>query len=456
MRFYLLNLFASRVLACLLLDVAAFGISFGLMWQFSPLADDPALCASCAAAAFVAFSTSLYFFDAYSIRVIGSFRSSARAVICALGLAVTGGVFIYGAIPTVRPMIPAFTQGFMFYAPLILLGRWIFRNRSAKVTKRVVIMGTEELATKIARALFECRNMGLDLVGFLSDQPDEQGERICGLPVLGTSHEVDKVIERHDIDSVVVAGRNRSERFPAEELLQAKLHGHRVESGVQFYERLTGRVFLGDLRPSYLIFSEGFRPGPVYGATKRAIDIFGALVGLTLGAPLFALCALAVKLDSPGPIFFRQQRVGEGGTLFDSLKFRSMSEDAEDDTGPVFASVADSRITRVGRFLRRSRFDELPQLWNILRGDMSLVGPRPERPAFQERISERVPYFSLRSTVKPGLTGWAQIRQGYTAELDEFEEKFSLDLFYLKHRSASLDLFIMLRTLRTVVLLEGI
>jgi lipopolysaccharide/colanic/teichoic acid biosynthesis glycosyltransferase len=179
-------------------------------------------------------------------------------------------------------------------------------------------------------------------------------------------------------------------------------------------------------------------------------------VGLVLVAPVIGMCALAIRLDSPGPILYRQERVGQRGRNFRVCKLRSMRHRAEDGTGAVFSREDDDRITRVGRILRKTRFDELPQLWNVLVGDMSLVGPRPERPEFIDALSERYPYFRLRSTLKPGLTGWAQIRHGYVNDVDGFEEKLALDLYYMKHRSFMMDLLILWKTAKTMVLMHGV
>jgi exopolysaccharide biosynthesis polyprenyl glycosylphosphotransferase len=274
--------------------------------------------------------------------------------------------------------------------------------------------------------------------------------------VLGKVHEIEKILDPAKIRCIVVASKSRKEHFPKESLLAAKLRGCRVESGVSFYERLTGRVYLRDLRASYLIFSDGFRIGATATAVKRAIDVVSATVGLILVAPLLALAAIAIKLDTEGPVFYLQERVGQNNRHFRVVKLRSMHTDAEALTGAVWATLVDDRITRVGRWLRRTRLDEIPQLWNVLVGEMSLVGPRPERPEFVETLSERYPYFRARSALKPGLTGWAQIQHGYVNEIEGFEEKLALDFFYMKYRSTTMDLLILWKTAKTVVLFHGV
>jgi lipopolysaccharide/colanic/teichoic acid biosynthesis glycosyltransferase len=276
-----------------------------------------------------------------------------------------------------------------------------------------------------------------------------------GGPILGDLSHTEKIVKDQRIDWILVASRNRDERFPADLLLAAKLRGLRVDSGLVFYERLAGCIYLPNLRWSYLIFADGLRERFVTAALKRSLDLLGASVGLILCSPLLALAALAIRIDSPGPIRFRQARVGQGGRLFDVVKLRSMQDGAENETGAAFACEQDERITRVGWILRRTHLDEVPQLWNVLKGEMSLVGPRPERPEFVDMLTARFPLFRFRSIVKPGVTGWAQVRYGYAGDLEAFEQKLSLDLFYLKHRSTTLDLAILWETVKTVVLLRG-
>jgi exopolysaccharide biosynthesis polyprenyl glycosylphosphotransferase len=292
-------------------------------------------------------------------------------------------------------------------------------------------------------------------VGFLSDEHALRHEVVAGVPVVGRISEAEKVIRDLGIGWVVVASRSREEPFPAEVLLAAKLRGCRVESGLGLYERLAGRIYLPDLRWSYLVFADGPASGPVAEALRRALDLAIAGVGLVLSAPLLALAAVAIRLDSPGPVFFRQDRVGRGDRLFRVLKLRSMCDGAEEATGAVFTCEQDERITRVGRILRRAHLDEVPQLWNVLLGDMGMVGPRPERPEFVQMLTDRFPLFRYRSAVRPGVTGWAQVGHGYTCELEAFETKLSMDLFYLKHRSLVLDLLVLWKTVKDVVLLRG-
>jgi exopolysaccharide biosynthesis polyprenyl glycosylphosphotransferase len=252
-----------------------------------------------------------------------------------------------------------------------------------------------------------------------------------------------------------VASRNRNEFFPAEDLMELKLRGVRVVSGSEYYEQLTGRVYLKGLRESYLIFGQGFRTGSLAEFTRRALDVSGALVGLALASPVLLLAAIAIKLDSRGRVFFRQERVGRHGRTFPIVKLRTMFENAE-RSGPRFACEKDDRITRVGGFLRKTRLDEVPQLWNVLAGHMSLVGPRPERPEFVQQLRDQIPLFGLRTGVKPGVTGWAQIRDGYANSLEDFQDKLAHDLYYMKTRSLGMDLLILWLTVKTMFRMDGI
>jgi len=229
-----------------------------------------------------------------------------------------------------------------------------------------------------------------------------------------------------------------------------------VESGVAFLERISGKIYLRGLHPGYLIFSEGFRTGAAAAAVKRAIDIVVSSIAMIVIAPVMVICGIAIKLESEGPVLFRQVRLGRGDEPFVILKLRSMCANAEAETGAVFTAQGDARITRVGNFLRRTRLDEFPQLWNILKGDMTLVGPRAERPEFVESLNAQYSYYRLRSSVKPGLTGWAQTRYGYVSDVDAYEEKLALDFYYLKHRSTAMDLLILWQTVKTVVLARGL
>ena len=259
----------------------------------------------------------------------------------------------------------------------------------------------------------------------------------------------------NQVDLLVVALEDRRLALPIQDLLHCRLGGRDVREREEIYEQVTGKIAVEAMRPSSLIFNEGFRRHPWIDLGKRVTDVSLSLFILAVTSPLILLTALAVALDSPGPILFRQERVGQDGTLFTLRKFRSMRMDAESATGPVWSSEDDPRITRVGKFIRMTRLDELPQLFNVLRGSMSLVGPRPERQHFVDELSKQIPYYNLRHIVKPGLTGWAQINYPYGSTVQDALHKLQYDLFYIKNHSVMLDLSVLFSTIKTVLLRQG-
>ncbi|HVP31976.1 MAG TPA: sugar transferase [Myxococcota bacterium] len=458
MRYYLLNLYIRRVAFAAALDLAALLVAATLTWF---LASPPFSAAGywlAIGGAAVANFVLLYYANAYGLTVLGSGRRTLSTVTASLGVAVVAVLGLHFVFRFQQYTVETMANVAGVYIPLLLGGRMAFRVLSShpRFTRRVLVIGTSDLARAIARAVRERRNLGTEIAGFLSDDLDDQGAWIEGYPVLAQVHHIDKILAQDRISRIVVASKRRSEYFPAEELMATKLTGVKVESGVAFYERVTGRIYLRELRASYLIFSAGFAGGPWLEVPKRMLDVVVSSLGLLVGAPLIGLAALAIRLDSPGPIFFGQPRVGKGGRVFQCWKLRSMKHGAERETGPVFAGQEDDRKTRVGKILRMSRIDELPQLWNVLIGDMSMVGPRPERPEFVETLSERYPYFRMRSALKPGITGWAQIRYGYVNDVVGYEDKLALDLYYLKYRSLFMDVLILWKTLKTVLLMSGI
>jgi sugar transferase (PEP-CTERM system associated) len=458
MRYYLLNLYIRRVLAAVIADAACFALAGAITWFLLVPPFPASVYATAVAAGTLGSFAVLYYAGAYQLTVLGSPRRTLLSAFAAMGAVFAVALIAYFAVSVPVRSIEVMAHLAGLYFALILTERMVFRFISAlpRFSQRVVVIGTSDLALAIADAVRARLNLGVDMVGFLSDELVDEGASIAGYPVLGKVHEIEKVVDREKIGRIVVASKSRSEYFPADELLSAKLRGRRVEAGVSFYERITGRVYLRDLRPSYLIFSDGFRLGALAASFKRLVDVTVSGMGLLCAAPVLGLCALAIRFDSRGPVLFEQERVGQDGRLFRLIKLRSMKVDAEKHTGPAFCTQKDERVTRVGRVLRKTRLDEVPQLWNVVRGEMSLVGPRPERPEFVDSLIERYPYFRLRSTLKPGITGWAQIRHGYVNEIEGFEEKLALDLYYMKYRSTSMDLLILWKTAKTVLLFRGV
>lgn len=282
---------------------------------------------------------------------------------------------------------------------------------------------------------------------------DETGDR-C-VPEGLKSGRLLRLAKNFMADKIIVSLAERRGFFPVEELLGCKLAGIQVVDAPSFYESATHKLLIENITPSWFIFSNGFRVTRMLRLCKRILDITASLAGLTVLLPFIPFIVLAIKLDSPGPVLFRQTRVGEGDRFFTLMKFRSMREDAEAHTGAVWSQQNDPRITKVGNFLRRSRLDEVPQLINILLGDMSLVGPRPERPEFVEQLKERIPYYSERHFVKPGLTGWAQVRYPYGSSVEDAIEKLRYDLYYIKNISIVLDFYIIFKTISVILLGKG-
>jgi sugar transferase (PEP-CTERM system associated) len=257
------------------------------------------------------------------------------------------------------------------------------------------------------------------------------------------------------ISKIVVALAEKRGALPTKELLKCRIDGINIIEGASFYEMLTGRLLVEHINPAWLIFSEGFHKSRLRRFIKRSLDLVLSLIMIITFLPVFIVIAILIKFDSPGPIFFSQERVGQNRKTYRIHKFRSMVADAEKKSGPVWANDDDDRITAVGRVIRKWRFDEMPQLWNVLQSEMSFVGPRPEREFFVKKLEEVIPYYGERFTVKPGITGWAQVSYGYGSSVDDAIEKLNYDLFYIKNMSIFMDLMIVMRTIKTVLVGKG-
>ena len=260
---------------------------------------------------------------------------------------------------------------------------------------------------------------------------------------------------KREVEQVIVALSDRRLRMPVNELLELRLRGVIVEEGTTLLEKISGQIEVDELRPSWLIFGHGFRLRPKHWLARRVVSTISALILTVVTIVFVPLIALLIKLTSRGPILYRQERVGLQGRVFQCYKFRTMRSDAEADTGPTWACDDDPRITKIGRFLRASRLDEIPQLWNVLKGDMAFVGPRPERPEFVEKLSRVIPYYNLRHATRPGITGWAQTLYKYGNTIEDAKEKLRFDLYYIKNCSPAFDVWIVFNTIRTVLLGRG-
>ena len=338
----------------------------------------------------------------------------------------------------------------------VLIWRVAFNSIAAvpSMIERLLIIGTDAAAQTVARQVLSQGDYPYAIVGFIDEDRRRVGQSIVNPRVLGTPADIERIVSTHAVAGIVVALADRRGSLPVRELLRAKLRGVRVEDVNTFYERLTGKLLVEDLRPSSLIFADGFHVSGFTQRSKRCFDLLFAIVGLILGAPFMLLTAIAVWLESGSPALIRQERVGDHGRVFTLYKFRSMRQDAEQGT-PKWARAVDDRVTHVGRFIRKTRLDELPQLWNVLRGDMSFVGPRPERPFFVAKLGARFSCYDYRHAVKPGLTGWAQVRYHYGASMQDALEKLRYDLYYVKHVSVLFDLTILFDTVKVVLFAKG-
>jgi sugar transferase (PEP-CTERM system associated) len=338
----------------------------------------------------------------------------------------------------------------------VVLFRWVVQLalRKDPFRDRILFLGATPMAMRLVDEL-ENNHQGYEILGYVDDRPADQVSLTNGFRILGPANRLHEIATGHGVGTIVVCLTERRGMFPLQSILECKLRGIRIEDWPAFYEKLTGKIVVHNLRPSWLVFSEGFNRTVATRIAKRAIDLALASLFLVAGSPVLLLVALAIRLDSPGPIFYRQERVGERGRHFTLLKFRTMVHHAEAETGPVWASERDPRVTRVGHWLRKTRLDELPQIWNVFKGEMSFIGPRPERPHFVAQLREKIPYYAERHSVKPGITGWAQVRYPYGSTIEDAEEKLQYDLYYVKNMSGFLDMDILLSTVRVVMFGRG-
>jgi sugar transferase (PEP-CTERM system associated) len=396
---------------------------------------------------------SFYLFDLYDFRLIRQSAVLLSRIVQALGIAAIALALLFYAWPQMMLGRGVFFLGLLLMLIFMTGWRWLSRWLLGHplLAERVLILGTEQGAVALAGEVLGRREAGYEIVGFVGDDPAMVGRSLINPCVIGTMPELEEIVRRHRADRIVIALADRRGRMPLDLLLKLKVRdGVAVEESGAFYERLTGKIGGERLRPSQLVFADTSRWARLYKRIRRPVDVALAVIGLTLSSPLMLLTALAVKLDSRGPVFYTQERVGLHNRPFRIFKFRSMRMDAEAN-GPVWAGEGDSRVTRLGRVIRTLRIDELPQLFNILRGEMSLIGPRPERPVFVEQLEQRIPYYSERHLVKPGLTGWAQVCYPYGASFEDAREKHQYDLYYIKNQSPMLDAIILLETVRLVL-----
>lgn len=398
-----------------------------------------------------AFQISFYYMNLHEISII---RRQLQFLV-SLGQATGAASLVLGLV---YYLFPYFLIGRgVFFIALVLMVSSVVLSRVAldrawqipALQQNVLILGDGDLALMVARELERRGDLSCNIVGFVGETQTAAGDAEVS-PVLGTPEQLEEIVRGRKVHRIIVALRDQRGRLPVRELVRIRVQGVRVEDAQSTMAALTGRVWLNTVKPSWFVFSDGFRRARLILLCKRVFDIFFSLIGFALSLPIMAVVALAIRLESKGPVIYRQARVGLGGRVFNVLKFRSMRADAEAKTGAQWARSDDPRITTVGKYIRKFRLDELPQFVNVIRGDMSFVGPRPERPVFVEMLRKEISYYDERHSVRPGLTGWAQVQYPYGASIEDAFRKLEYDLFYLKNMSLSFDIAIIFQTIRTV------
>jgi sugar transferase (PEP-CTERM system associated) len=398
----------------------------------------------------------MYYYDLYESQVLSNLREVVTRLIQVLGTACWILAFLYYVYPSIELNWEILFLGFVVIGLFLTAWRrtFLILNGLEPLTQRTLLLGHGPLGTCLAEEIKRRPEIGMQVVGYLDAPPGSANDRNAA----GRWNELEpalEIIDRERATNVIITMEERRGRLPLDLLLQLKSRGIKVEDGTDLYEKVTGKVPLNSLRLGWLVFSPGFQISRTMEVSKRIFSIAFSLAGLVLTLPLMGLIALAIRLDSPGEAVFRQKRIGKGGKPFILYKFRSMRVNADADGVARPARENDDRLTRVGRWLRRTRMDELPQLYNILRGDMSFVGPRPFVPEQEMPLVEQIPFYRHRWAVLPGATGWAQVHRGYCATLEDNEEKLAYDLFYIRNLSIGLDFLILFLTFKILILGRG-
>ena len=400
----------------------------------------------------------MYFYDLYDYIVMTNRRELMLQLVQALGIAWALLALLFYFVPPLLIGRGVSVISVPLVLGLLLTWRMFIHSLTGhpEIGEKILVVGTGQTALDTAEAVWERRDAGYRIAGFISENGAKPMDKLGQSIILGKGPDLESVIINEKIDRVVIAVRERRGAFPTEALLKMSLAGDvSIEECTSFFERITGKVHVDMLRPSWLIFAGRRRDSPVKTIFREMMHRLLALLGLVFSLPFAILAAILIKVESRGPIFYKQERVGKSGKTFKVIKFRSMRTDAEKDGKPIWAATNDERVTRIGRVMRATRIDEIPQFWNILKGDMSFVGPRPERPHFVKQLGTEIPYYDHRHLVAPGLTGWAQIKYPYGASVADARQKLQYDLYYIKNQSLTLDLVIVFETVKTVLFGKG-
>ncbi|SDT96589.1 TIGR03013 family XrtA/PEP-CTERM system glycosyltransferase [Desulfobacula phenolica] len=401
----------------------------------------------------------LYYNDLYDFDVSSTLSETSIRLLQSLGITSIALAFIYYIFPLAIVDQKVFILSIVFLLLFIIGWRLLYIQILNKgvFNEHIMILGSGSLALDIFKKIFNTLDCGYTVSIMIPDSKNEKYPIDFPDTVIVRKgiKNLSQIASEMGINKVIVALKEKRESFPMDELIRCRTGGIEVIEGSTFYEMLTGKVLVTQINPSWLVFSDGFRKSRLKTIFKRIEDIILSLIMLVLLSPLLCLVGIFIKFDSKGPVFFSQDRVGLNKKEYRVHKFRSMVENAEKSTGPVWARHNDIRITTAGKIIRKYRIDELPQLWDVLIGNMSLVGPRPERKCFTDKLEKQIPFYSQRFNVKPGVTGWAQVSYTYGATVDDAIEKLNYDLFYIKNMSLTLDVIIILRTIKTVLFGRG-
>jgi sugar transferase (PEP-CTERM system associated) len=403
-----------------------------------------------------AFVICMYYFDLYDSSVLTNRREVITRGIQVLGTVCILLAVLYYLYPPLELGRGIFFIGFILVAMLLLSWRQLFMKLNAlpRFAERTLIVGDSELADSLVSEFGSRSELGIRVVGHLKSLENPNAT----VKLSSSQNQVEEIppsFEAYRPDRIIVAMGDRRGKLPVEALLRLKSLGVSIQDGAETYEAVTGKIPVESLRLSWLLFSPGFQVSRFQTIYKRVFSALFSSIGLILTLPLMMLITLAIRWDSAGPAIFRQKRVGQSGKIFTLYKFRTMVEGADQDENHRPAEITDSRFTRIGRLLRRTRMDELPQLFNILRGDMHFVGPRPFVPNQEQECVEKIPYYRQRWVVKPGATGWAQVNRGYNVTIEDNKDKLAYDLFYIKNISVGLDLLILFKTAKILILGRG-
>ena len=401
----------------------------------------------------------LYYADLYSIDSIFRIKDICLKLLHSLGIAVILLSLIYFLLPQLVIRVDIFMLSLLVLYVFILAWRLAYNEvlKKGLFNKQIIIIGADGLAQQIINEVNVRKDCGYNIACIVLEKYHKGTIYDARSPIIRKNkyHGLNDLAKKMKIESIVVAIKEKRNNFPVTELLKCRIDGIEIIDGISFYEMLKGKLDVTHLYPAWLIFSDGFKKSRTVLILKRMTDLLVSITMVLLLFPLFIIIFFLIKFDSNGPVFYLQERVGKNKKPYRLIKFRSMRNNAEEESGPVWAENNDCRITRVGKIIRAMRIDEFPQVWNVLKGEMSFVGPRPERMVFVKELEKIIPYYNERFSIKPGITGWAQVNYEYGASTEDAIEKLNYDLFYIKNMSIFMDLMIIFKTVKTVIFRQG-